>query len=119
MCVDENGGDTPNYSPNSFDDIETDHSYREPAMKLESDVADWFDKNENDDDHWTQPGNLFRNVMTDQERENTISNFVGHMKGINGPKRDEIIGRQLSHFYMADKELAMKVAEGLNVFFNP
>jgi catalase len=115
MRVDENGGDTPNYSPNSFDNIETDHSYREPKMELESNVADWFDRNENDDDHWTQPGLLFRKVMTDQERENTINNFIGHMKGINGPKREEIIGRQLGHFYKADKELAMRVAEGLNV----
>ncbi|MGF1585172.1 MAG: catalase [Bacteroidales bacterium] len=115
MRVDENGGDTPNYSPNSFDNIETDHSYREPKMELDSNVADWFDRNENDDDHWTQPGLLFRKVMTDQERENTINNFIGHMKGINGPKREEIIGRQLGHFYKADKELAMRVAEGLNV----
>jgi catalase len=117
MRVDENGGDAPNYSPNSFDNIETVHSHREPAMELESNVADWFDRNENDDDHWTQPGMLFRNVMTDQERENTINNFIGHMKGINGPKREEIIGRQLGHFHKADKELAMRVAEGLNVTF--
>jgi catalase len=117
MRIDENGADTPNYSPNSFDNIETDKDYREPKMELESNVADWFDRNENDDDHWTQPGLLFRKVMTEQERENTINNFIGHMKGINGPKREEIIGRQLGHFYKADKELAMKVAEGLNVVF--
>jgi catalase len=119
MRVDENGGDSPNYSPNSFDNIETDHNYREPAMQLDSNVADWYDRNENDDDHFTQPGNLFRMVMTDQERENTINNFVSHMSGINGPKRDEIIGRQLSHFYKADKDLAMQVAKGLDFNFIP
>ncbi len=119
MRVDENGGDSPNYSPNSFDNMETDHKYREPAMELESNIADWYDRNENDDDHFTQPGNLFRKVMTDQERENTINNFIGHMSGINGPKRDEIIGRQLGHFYKTDQELALKVAKGLDFDFNP
>jgi catalase len=119
MRVDENGGDTPNYSPNSFDNIETDHSYREPAMELESNTADWYGRNLNDDDHYTQPGLLFRKVMNDQERENTVNNFVSHMSGINGPKRDEIIGRQLGHFNKADRELAKSVAKGLDFDFKP
>jgi catalase len=119
MRVDENGGDSPNYFPNSFDTTVIDHNYREPALKLESDVADWYDRNENDDDHFTQPGNLFRMVMTEQERENTISNLINHMSGINGPKRDEITGRQLGHFFRTDKELAIRVAKGLNFDFQP
>jgi catalase len=119
MRVDENGGDSPNYFPNSFDNTVIDHNYREPALKLESDVADWYDRNENDDDHFTQPGNLFRMVMTEQERENTISNLINHMSGINGPKRDEITGRQLGHFFRTDKELAIRVAKGLNFDFQP
>jgi len=119
MNVDGNGGDRPNYYPNSFDDIEADKSYKEPGMKLESDRADTFDRNENDDDHYTQPGDLFRKVMTNGERKNTINNFVGAMRGISGAKRDHIIQRQLSHFYKADKDLALSVAKGLNYEFKP
>ncbi len=119
MNVSGNSGDSPNYYPNSFDDIGVDKSYKEPPLKLDSDIADIYDRNENDDDHYTQPGLLFRKVMTDQERKNTISNFVGAMSGITGPKRDEIISRQLNHFHKADKELAMKVAEGLGFSFKP
>ncbi len=96
-----------------------DKSYKAPAQKLDSNVADWFDRNENDDDHFTQPGLLFRKVMTAKEKENTISNIVGGMSGITGKKRDEIILRQLGHFYKADKELALKVAKGLGVNFKP
>jgi len=117
MSIDGNGGDTPNYFPNSFDNIEADKSYKEPAFKLDSDLADTYDRNENDDDFYTQPGLLFRKVMTEPERKNTISNFVGAMSGITGPKRDQIIQRQLSHLYKADKELAMNVAKGLNFNF--
>ncbi len=56
MNVDGNGGDSPNYFPNSFDNIEADKSYKEPAFKLDSDIADTYDRNENDDDYYTQPG---------------------------------------------------------------
>ncbi len=119
MRVDDNGGDNPNYFPNSFDDIEADPSCKEPPLELESGIADWYDRNENDDDHFTQPGSLFRKVMTEKARENTINNIVTHMKGIGGSKRDEMIQRQLGHFYKTDKELAGKVAEGLNFKYTP
>jgi catalase len=119
MRVDGNSGDSPNYFPNSFDNIEADKSYKEPVMKLDSDIADTYNRNENDDDYYTQPGMLFRKVMTEKERINTISNIVGAMSGIAGEKRDEIIQKQLSHFNKADNELALKVAEGLNFNYKP
>lgn len=117
MNVTGNGGGAPNYFPNSFDDIEADKDYKEPAMNLESNIADTYDRNENDDDHFTQPGLLFRKVMTEAERKHTIHNIVGSMSGICGPQREEIIQRQLAHFHKADKELAQAVAAGLNIAF--
>ncbi len=117
MRVDGNSEGKPNYYPNSFDNIEADENYKEPSMKLDSDIVDTYDRNENDDDHYSQPGALFRKVMTEEQRNNTVNNFVGSMKGITGEKRDEIIQRQLSYFYKADKELAMRVAKGLNIEF--
>lgn len=119
MSVAGNGEDNPNYFPNSFDNIVPDKSYKEPAVELDSLIADRYDRNENDDDHYTQPGLLFRKVMTEEQRESTIYNFVSSMKGITGEKRDEIIKRQLIHFYKADKELAEKVAHRLNFTFHP
>ena len=117
MRGDGNAGNSPNYWPNSFDDMEVDKSFKEPPMKLDSVIADSYDRNENDDDHYTQPGELFRKVMTGTERQNTVNNFVGAMKGITGPKREEIILRQLNHFHKADKELASAVASGLEIKF--
>ena len=80
-------------------------------MSIESDVADTWDRNKNDNDHYSQAGALFRKVMTDQQRANTVSNFVGALKGVSGPKKKEILMRQLDHFYKADKELAVMVAK--------
>lgn len=117
MSVDGNGGSAPNYFPNSFDDIVANMIYKQPSAKLDSNIADAFDRNENDDDHYTQPGSLFRKVMNDQEKQNTVNNLVGSMKDIDGPKRKEIILRQLAHFHKADKELAQRVAKGLGVTF--
>ena len=118
MQVGDNGGANPNYRPNSFDDIIVDESYKEPPAQLESSVADWFDRNENDDDHFTQPGLLYNKVMSEKEKKNLISNIVSSMKGISGEKKDEIINRQLSHFYRADSQLGTAVAKGLGVTIN-
>ena len=118
MQVGDNGGANPNYRPNSFDDIVVDETYKEPPMQLESTIADWFDRNENDDDHFTQPGLLYRKVMKVQDQKNLVSNIVASMQGICGEKKDEIINRQLSHFFRADRELGISVAMGLGIIFD-
>jgi len=118
MQVGDNGGANPNYRPNSFDDIVVDERYKEPPMQMEATVADWFDRNENDDDHFTQPGLLYREVMSAKDRENLVSNIVNSMKGICGGKKDEIIKRQLGHFFKADRQLGLLVSKGLGVTIN-
>ena len=116
MRVDGNAGSEPNYWPNSFDGIYADPSYKEPPMEMKSTIADWYDRNgENDNDHYTQPGNLFRTVMNDEEKHKTIHNIIGAMGGISGPKRDLIVNRQLCHWFRADANLGMAVAKGLGV----
>lgn len=115
MNLDGNHGPAPNYYPNSFDGIVADKDYKEPAMKLDSALADTWDRNENDDDHYSQPATLFRKVMTDEQRRNTVSNFVGSLKGVTGPKKKEILTRQLDHFRKVDKELAMEISKGLGI----
>jgi catalase len=115
MRVDGNGGSNPNYFPNSFDQIKIDESVKEPAWQLDSSLADWNDRNaEGENDHYTQAGNLFR-LMNDQDKKNTINNIIGAMKGIGSAKRDEIIIRQLCHFFRADASLGFGVAKGLGV----
>ena len=115
MQTGDNGGANPNYRPNSFDDIVVDENYKEPAMELDSTIADWFDRNLNDSDHYTQPGDLYRNAMNEQDRVNLVSNIVGSMNGIVGEKKSEIINRQLCHFFRVDIQLGMAIAKGLGV----
>lgn len=119
MRIDGNGGSSPNYFPNSFDNIVVDESYKEPAWELENNVAGWYNRNaEGENDHYTQPGNLFR-LLVPEQQQNLISNIVGAMSGIEGPKKDEIINRQLCHWFRADPRLGMGVAQGLGVHVDP
>ncbi len=115
MRVDGSQGRKPNYFPNAFDGIEIDESYKQLPPKVVDAEADWFDRNApGEDDHYTQPRNLFR-IMDDQAQKNLISNIVGAMSGIDGPKKDEIINRQLCHWFGADTTLGAGVASGLGV----
>jgi catalase len=115
MQTGDNGGSNPNYRPNSFDDIIVDEEYKEPAMSLDSNIADWYDCNLNDDDHYTQPGLLYSKAMSEQDRKNTVRNIVSTMKEINGEKKSEIINRQLCHFFRANSQLGSEVAKGLGI----
>lgn len=115
MRFDGNSGDAPNYYPNSFDGNYQDEKYKGISYELDSNEVAYFDRNENDGDHFTQPGILFDKVMTKQEQQNTINNIVGAMSGISGPKKEEIINRQLCHWFRASAALGMAVAKGLGV----
>src|ERR1700733_8918360 len=115
MRVDGNHGSAPNYFPNSFDDIEADPSYKEPAWDLGTSLADWYDRNaEGENDHYTQPGNLYR-LMSEEAKHDLVKKITNSMSGIDGPKRIQIINRQLCHWFRADISLGMAVAQGLDL----
>lgn len=115
MRSDGNGGSSPNHFPNSFDDNYEDEKHKGLPYNLDTNEVAYFDRNSNDDDHYSQPKGLFENVMNEQQQQNTISNIVGAMSGISGTKRDEIINRQLHLWFKVSTKLGMGVAQGLNV----
>ncbi len=113
MQTEENGGAKPNYGPNSFDAIVADGDYKELPLSLDSLTADFYDRNKTDRDHYTQPGNLYRDVMTSADKKNLADNIVSSMQGISGDKKNEIINRQLCHFSRIDSQLGNAIAKGL------
>ena len=115
MRVDDNGRDNPNYWPNSFDNIHADKSYKELPMHADSTNIDWYDRNDNDDDHYTQPGLLYQKVMSSKEKEDLVSNISGSMSKIDGPNKDQIINRQLCHFFRMNEEFGKRVCTKLNI----
>jgi catalase len=120
MRLDGNGGSVPNYFPNSFDNIVADPSYQGVAVELDSSIGGWYSRNaEGENDHYSQPGIFYRNVLNEEDKKNLVHNIVASMSGITGPKKDDIINRQLCHFFRADIGLGMAVAAGLGVMLDP
>jgi catalase len=116
MRIDGNGAEQPNYFPNSFDDIKPDPAFRQVPFELDSITADNYDRNaEGENDHYSQPGIFWREVLGETDKKNLVHNVVGAMKGISGPKKDEIVNRQLCHFFRADIGLGMAIAQGLGL----
>lgn len=116
MAVNGNGGKSPNYWPNSFDGVKLDEHTKQPAWPLESNLADWYSRNgEGENDHYSQPGIFYREVLSTDDKKALIKNISGALKGVSGEKKDEIINRQLCHFFRADIGFGMAVAIELGV----
>lgn len=107
--------DSPNYYPNSFDNIKPDVAYKALEYDIDNNRVAHYDRNYDDNDHFTQPGLLYSKVMTEEEKTNLVNNIANHMKKIDGPKREQIINKQLCHFFRAHIELGIRIATTLGV----
>ena len=64
-----------------------------------------------DDDDWTQPGILVREVMDDAARERLVNNIVGHLKdGVSEP----VLKRALDYWRNVDQSLGDRVAKAMD-----
>ena len=109
MCCDENGEGTPNYYPNSFGGPEPRPDAAEPLIEA-SGMAGRHAMALSGDDFF-QTGELYRRVMTDEDREHLIGNITTHL--CNAQKRIQL--RQTAVFYKADPDYGSRVAEGLEL----
>ena len=109
MRTDSNSGNGPNYWPNSFNGPEPDISVKEPPIEI-SGIADRH-KYSHPNDDFVQPGNLYRDVMTVQDRENLTGNICNHIGGAQ--KRIQL--RQTALFFKADPDYGRQVAKGLKL----
>lgn len=109
MRLDENGGGGPNYWPNSMGGVAPDATVAEPPIDLEGQAARY--PQELTDDDFFQPGELYRRVMTETDREHLIGNIVAHL----GSAQKRIQLRQTALFYKADADYGSRVAKGLKI----
>jgi len=111
MRVDGNGGSGPNYWPNSAGGPAPDPDSLEPPFDVSGQATRQAYAHPNDD--FVQAGNLYRDVMKDEDRDHLIGNIAGHLKGAQ--KRIQL--RQTALFYKADPDYGSRVARelGLNI----
>lgn len=109
MRLDDNGKGGPNYWPNSMGGPAPDPTVAEPPIALEGQAARY--PQELTDDDFFQPGELYRRVMSDTDREHLVGNIVAHLGG--ALKRIQL--RQTALFYKADPDYGRRVAKGLGL----
>ena len=96
------------YEPNSFGGPVQDQRFAEPPLKISGDADRYNHRDGNDD--YTQPGDLFR-LMSPAQKQQLFSNIAGAMNGVP----ENIVRRQLGHFYKVDPAYADGVAKALNI----
>jgi len=107
MRFDHNDGGKPNYWPNSFGGPAPDPDVASPPLDVSGIAARHV--YELGDVDFVQAGDLYRKVMTDEDREHLIHNIASHIK--NAQKRLQL--RQTALFYKADPEYGKRVAQAL------
>jgi catalase len=106
LRVDGNGGASPNYHPNSFDEIVESNEARVPPQALRGAVG--RHDHRADDDYYSQAGDLFR-LMNEDQKNLLTRNIASAMRSVPA----EIQRRQIAHFTKADPDYGKRVESGL------
>lgn len=110
MRVDGNRGSQLNYEPNSYGNWKDQPQYALPVEKTGSIDILRYDFREDDNDYYTQPGELFRAMTPDQQQvlfENTARNM--------GDSTLQIKHRHIYNCYQADPKYGEGVAKALGI----
>jgi catalase len=108
MRVDGNQGSTIGYAPNSRGEWADSPSAGEPALRISGSATHWDHRV--DDDHYSQPGALFR-LMHSEERQRLFENTAQSLGGAN----EEVRQRHIENCRRADAAYGAGVAEALEV----
>lgn len=108
MRVDGNHGSTLGYEPNSYHEWQQQPGYAEPPLALEGAAAHW--NHREDEDYYTQPGNLFR-LMSPAQQQVLFDNTARSIA--EAPREVQL--RHIIHCLNADKAYAEGVAAALGI----
>ncbi len=108
MRVDGNFGSTIGYEPNSAGQWQEQPDYSEPPLSLSGAAARWDHRE--DQDYYSQPGDLFR-LMTPEQQQVLFDNTAGSLGGASL----EVQQRHIANCAKADPAYAAGVAKALGV----
>jgi len=106
MRVNGNGGGMTSYEPNTRGAWQEQPDYSEPPLSIEGAAGHW--NHREDDDYFSQPGNLFRN-MNPAQQQALFDNTARALQGVSGPVQQ----LHLKHCYLADEAYGAGVAQAL------
>lgn len=108
MRVDGNQGATLGYQPNSYGQWEEQPDYREPPLSVEGAADHW--NHRVDEDYYSQPGALFRQMSAAQQQ----ALFANTAASLGGAPR-EIQERHVANCSKADPAYGAGVAKALGL----
>ena len=108
MRVDGNYGATPGYEPNSHGQWQEQPDFREPPLSVEGAADHW--NHREDQDYFSQPGNLFR-LMTPQKQQLLFENTA---RAVGGASL-EVQKRHVANCSKADPAYGAGVAKALGL----
>jgi len=105
-------GAQPVYAPNSFGGPQADTERgKDPGWDVEAgELGRYAYEKHAEDDDFGQPGALYREVMSDTDREHLVTNIVGHA---SDEVSDDMQLRVIAYWANVDPELGARVAAGL------
>jgi catalase len=106
MRIDGNQGATIGYAPNSMGEWRDQRELAEPPLALDGAATHW--DHLADDDHWSQPGALFR-LMGPDERQRLFDNTARSL----GDASQAVKDRHVAHCHRADPAYGAGVAAAL------
>ncbi|WTW95055.1 catalase [Streptomycetaceae bacterium NBC_01309] len=109
----ENYGD-PVYAPNSYGGpVAAPEQFAHEGYEVTGEIIRSAYRLHAEDDDFGQPGALYRNVMSETDREHLASNIVGHMKS-DGPVTPEILPKVIEYWTNVDADLGARVSKLYN-----
>lgn len=109
MRFGSNGGAMPNYEPNSYSQAPKQApAYAEPGLAISGEATRYDHRT--DGDYHSHARALFR-LMSPDQQQLLISNIAGAMQGVS----EDVVQRQLGHFYQVDPAYGEGIAKALGV----
>ncbi|HEY4383810.1 MAG TPA: catalase [Ktedonobacteraceae bacterium] len=107
-------GNQPVYAPNSYGGPQADSErYADPGWFVSGDIVRTAYVPHAEDNDFVQPGNLYRHVLTQAEREHLASNIIGHL---GHPDVERFVQeRALKLWHLVDADLGSRIAKGLGI----
>lgn len=107
--VSDNMKNLPNYEPNSTKPFAFSDENKFTPQPISGTVGRFKPRHPNSD--FQQPGDLYRKVMNDEQKNHLIGNICGHLKNA----KKELQERQTRIFHKCDPELGLRVAKCLGL----
>jgi len=109
----EHSGAQPVYAPNSFGGPQADpQRYPDASWQADGDIVRTAQTLHSEDDDYGQAGTLYREILSQVDRDHLVENLIGHL-GTDVEKA--IQERAVGHWKQVDADLGARLAAGIGL----